>query len=135
MPAFRIVVAAHGELASGFVTAARLICGEMDHVRAVGLEPGDSPESFAERLSEACGDPEQPLLILTDLVGGTPHNVAMAVVRRRSSAFLVSGANLAVLVEAATSMDALDADAVERLVAAGRAALCDAASLAASRSS
>lgn len=135
MPGFRIVVAAHGELASGFVSAARLICGAMDHVQAVGLEPEDSPESFAERLAAACGDPDTPVLVLTDLVGGTPHNVALAVVRRRRAAVLISGANLAVLIEAATSVDALDDDAVERLVTAGRAALTDGASLVASRSS
>jgi mannose/fructose-specific phosphotransferase system component IIA len=134
MPGFRIVVAAHGELASGFLAAARLICGDMDRVVAVGLQPDDSPEAFAERLADACGEPEDPVLVLTDLVGGTPHNVAMAIVRRRPSAFLLSGANLAVLIEAATSLDALDDDAVERLVTAGRAALTDAASLAASRS-
>jgi mannose/fructose-specific phosphotransferase system component IIA len=134
MPAFRIVVAAHGELASGFLAAARLICGDLDRVTAVGLEPEDSPESYAERLAAACGAPDEPVLVLTDLVGGTPHNVALAIVHRRPSAVLVSGVNLAVLIEAATSMDALDDDAVERLVAAGRAALSDAVSLAASRS-
>ena len=134
MPGFRIVVAAHGELASGLVSAAHLICGQIDHVQAVGLQPEESPESFAERLSTACGDPGQPVLVLTDLVGGTPHNVALAVIRRRSSAVLISGANLAVLIEAATSVDALDDDAVERLVMAGRAALTDGASLVASRS-
>jgi len=133
MPAFRIVVAAHGELASGLLSAARLICGDVDRVAAVGLEPEDSPESYAERLAAACGSADEPVLVLTDLVGGTPHNVAMTIVRRRPSAHLVSGVNLAVLIEAATSMDALDDDAVERLVAAGRAALSDAASLAASR--
>jgi mannose/fructose-specific phosphotransferase system component IIA len=47
---------------------------------------------------------------------------------------VISGVNLAVLVEAATSTDALDAATVERLVALGRGALSDASSLAASRS-
>lgn len=134
MRAFRIVVAAHGDLAEAFVSAASLICGQIDDLHAVGLRPGDSPESFSERLHAASGPVDDPLLILTDLVGGTPHNVAMAVVRRRPSAVLVSGVNLAVLIEAATSTDALDADTQERLVRLGRAALADAASLAASRS-
>lgn len=133
MRAFRIVVAGHGDLAAGFLSAAALICGEIDGVEAVSLLPEDSPETFAARLATACGDPEQPVLVLTDLVGGTPHNVALAMVRRRSSAVLISGANLAVLIEAATSMDALDDAAVERLVATGRAALTDGASLVASR--
>ncbi len=134
MPAFRIVVAAHGDLASGFVSAGRLIAGEIEDLQAVGLYPDDTPEAFAERLAAACGDPDRPVLILTDLVGGTPHNVAMAVIRRRPSAALISGANLAVLIEAAMSMDALDDDAVSSLVETGRAALTDAASLVASRS-
>lgn len=134
MRAFRIVVAGHGDLAPGFLSAAALICGALDRIEAVSLLPEDSPETFAERLAAACGDPEQSVLILTDLVGGTPHNVALAMVRRRSSAVLISGANLAVLIEAATSMDALDDASVERLVATGRAALTDGASLVASRS-
>ena len=133
MRAYRIVVAAHGDLADAFVSAASMICGLIDDLHAVGLRPEDSPESFMERLVAACGPADDPLLILTDLVGGTPHNVAMAVIRRRPSAVLVSGVNLAVLIEAATSTDALDADTQERLVALGRMALADAASLVASR--
>lgn len=133
MRAFRIVVAAHGDLADGFVSAASLICGEIAGLHPVGLRPDDSPESFLERLQDACGDPDEPLLILTDLIGGTPHNVALAVVRRRPSAVLISGVNLAVLIEAATSTDALDAPSQERLVELGRTALANAASLLASR--
>lgn len=132
MPAFRIVVAAHGDLADAFVSAARLICGQSADLHAVGLRPDDSPESFGERLEAACG-PDEPVLLLTDLVGGTPHNVAMAVARRRSSAVLISGVNLAVLVEAATTPDVLDTALVERLVREGRGALLDAAGLVASR--
>jgi PTS system mannose-specific IIA component len=133
MPAFRMVVAAHGDLADAFVDAARLICGQLADLHAVGLRPNESPESFAERLEAACG-PDTPLLLLTDLVGGTPHNVAMAMSRRRTAAFLISGVNLAVLVEAATNPDVLDATLVERLVREGRGALMDEAGLVASRS-
>lgn len=133
MRAFRIVVAAHGDLADAFLAAARLICGELHEIHAVALRPEDSPESFADRLDAACG-PDEPLLILTDLVGGTPHNVALAAIRRRTSAVLISGVNLAVLIEAATTIDALDAALVERLVSGGRGALTDAATLVASRS-
>jgi mannose/fructose-specific phosphotransferase system component IIA len=133
MRAFRIVVAAHGDLADALLAAARLICGELHEMHAVALRPDDSPESFSERLDAACG-PDEPVLILTDLVGGTPHNVALAAIRRRTSAVLISGVNLAVLIEAATTIDALDAALVERLVSGGRGALTDAATLVASRS-
>jgi mannose/fructose-specific phosphotransferase system component IIA len=132
MRAYRIVVAAHGDLADAFVSAASLICGRIHDLHPVGLRPDDSPESFAERLHAACGV-DVPLLILTDLVGGTPHNVAMAVTRQRPSAVLISGVNLAVLIEAATSVDVLDGAAIDRLVALGREALADVGSILASR--
>ena len=132
MRSFRIVVAAHGELADAFVSAATLICGVLHDVRPIGLSPDDSPESFSERLSAAIAG-DGPVLILTDLVGGTPHNVALTLARRMPAAIVISGVNLAVLVEAATSTDALDPVTVERLVALGRGALSDASTLAVSR--
>ena len=133
MQGFGILVAAHGGLAAALLSTAELICGRLERVRVVGLEPEDSPESFAERFFAAAGDPAEPLLILTDLVGGTPHNVALAALRRLPAATLISGVNLAVLIEAATSGDALDGAFVERLVASGREALVDGASLLALR--
>ena len=133
MRPFRIVVAGHGDLAGALVSSAQLICGMVDDLHAIGLRPDDSPESFGERLAAATAT-DGPVLILTDLVGGTPHNVAMAVARRQPAAVLISGVNLAVLIEAATTSDALDTALVERLVVGGRGALTDAASLVASRS-
>jgi mannose PTS system EIIA component len=130
---FRIVIAAHGDLAGALLATAELICGQLDDVVAVGLLATDSPETFTERFMVAAGDPGRPLLILTDLAGGTPHNVALAATRRLPNAALISGANLAVLVEAAMSTDALDGALVDRLVANGREALVDASALLATR--
>jgi mannose/fructose-specific phosphotransferase system component IIA len=130
---FRIVVAAHGDLAGALLSTAELICGRLEGVHAVGLLPADSPETYAERLLAVAGDPDDNLLILTDLVGGTPHNVALLATRRLPKAVLISGVNLAVLIEAAMSTDALDGESVERLVASGREALVNASRLLSTR--
>ena len=130
---FRIVVAAHGDLAGALLATAQLICGQLTDVHAVGLLPDDSPEAFNERFMAVAGDPDRPLLILTDLAGGTPHNVALAATRDLPKATLISGVNLAVLIEAAMCDDALDGAFVERLVANGREALVDASRLLATR--
>ncbi len=135
MRAFRIVVAAHGELAAGLASAAQLICGQISGLVAVDLDPTDAPETFAERLAAAAPNPDEPLLLLTDLVGGTPHNVALALAHRRPAAVVISGVNLAVVMEAAMTDEALGPALVGRLVEAGRSALSDGASLVASRSS
>ncbi len=130
---FRIVVAAHGDLAGAFIATAELICGRLEDVHAVRLLPTDSPETFGERLLAAAGDPAGKLLILTDLVGGTPQNVALVATRRLPRAVLISGVNLAVLIEAATSIETLDGETVERLVVSGREALVNPSQLLAAR--
>lgn len=130
---FRIVVAAHGDLARALVATAELICGALDDVAAVGLDPTDTPETYRDRLLAALGDPTQPVLVLADLVGGTPHNVALAATRIAPHAVVISGVNLAVVIEAATSLDALDSASMERLVTSGREALVDGTALLAAR--
>lgn len=133
MRGFRIVIAAHGDLATALLSAAELICGPTDELRAVGIRPEDSPESYGERLAAAIGEPGLPVLVLADLAGGTPNNVALSQVRGRPSAFVISGVNLAVVMEAAMSIDVLDRAAVDRLVELGREGLVDAGTLLASR--
>ncbi|HEY6057261.1 MAG TPA: hypothetical protein VIV06_04475, partial [Candidatus Limnocylindrales bacterium] len=73
-----------------------------------------------ERIRSSVDDPSQPVLFLTDMVGGTPHNVVVSTLRLLPRGVCLSGVNLAVLVEAATSLQSLDAGAIDQLVATGR---------------
>lgn len=127
--AFRIVVASHGELARAMLDSAAMICGPVSDSVAVDLQPGQSPEDYGQALRSAMGDDGRPVLILTDLVGGTPHNVASLIcLENRGTALstvCVSGTNLGLLLEAATSVQSLDADTIAQLVDAGRASIVD----------
>lgn len=123
MRPFDVLVVSHGELADAMVAAAFMICGETDGVAAVGLAPDDSPETFAERL-EAAVDQRRPTLILSDLLGGTPHNVACLAARRRGVR-CIAGANLGLLIEAITTREELDDRLVDRLVPLARAGVVD----------
>lgn len=133
MREFRIVVVVHGDLAMALVGAATLICGQLDDVHAVGLFPDDAPETLSDRLLSVVGDSDDAVLVLADLAGGTPHNVALVAMRRLPRARLISGVNLAVLLEAAMGAGVLDDALVERLVTGGRAALVDAGRLLATK--
>ena len=119
MRPFRILVASHGDLARALLSSAQLICGRADDVGAIGLHPDESPESFGERLRTELGDDPRAVLVLTDLYGGTPHNVA-AVVTRGARAFCISGVNLGLVIEAITTTDELDEALVARFVALAR---------------
>jgi mannose/fructose-specific phosphotransferase system component IIA len=126
--AFRMVIAGHGTLPASLLKTAELICGEIPDVAAVGLRASDSPDRYAEELRAAIGRDGAAagdVLVLCDLLGGTPYNVAAAISRRSPRVVCVAGANLAMVVEAALATEPLAGPLVERLLEAGRAGIAE----------
>lgn len=131
MRQFDLLVASHGGLAAALLDAAAMICGPAERATAVGLDPTDTPEAYRDRLLAAI-TPGRPTLILTDLYGGTPQNVAVATARS-AELRLISGVNLGLLIEALTADEPLGDALVERLVASARDSIVDLAALLAAR--
>ncbi|MFI5258643.1 MAG: PTS sugar transporter subunit IIA [Candidatus Limnocylindrales bacterium] len=133
MRAFRIVIAGHGTLPAALLATAELICGPLADAVAVGLEPHESPDGYATALRAAIDGEHNPahagrarrVLVLTDLLGGTPYNLASAIARRSPRIVCLSGANLAMAVEAALADGDLDDALVERLVEVGQAGIVE----------
>jgi mannose/fructose/sorbose-specific phosphotransferase system IIA component len=121
---FDVLIASHGSLASAMLEAAGMICGDHSDTTAIGLEPDESPEAFGNRLEGAI-TAHRRTLVLTDLYGGTPHNVACALTRRNHTIRCVAGVNLGLLIEAITCDEELDDSLVERLVTSARDAVVD----------
>lgn len=124
MRPFDIVVVSHGGLADAMVAAASMICGDLERVIPVGLDPTDSPETFGERLSSAI-DEGRSTLILSDLYGGTPHNVACVLAGRNAAVRCISGTNLGLLIEAISTSEELDDQLVDRLISLAREGVVD----------
>ena len=134
MREYRIVVAAHSGLAAALVRSAELICGELRDVTAVGIAPSESPETFATELRRAIELDDRPVLVLTDLDGGTPSIVAATIAAGRTRTAVLAGATLGMLVEAATAPGGIDGGATARLVEMGRAGIVDVTARLADRS-
>ncbi len=125
MRSFRIVIAGHGTLPAAMLATAELICGEIPDLTAVGLASTETPDHYADSLRAAIGHDHRPILVLADLLGGTPFNVASAIARRSPRLVCVAGVNLAMVVEAALSVGALDDALVERLIEVGRSGIVE----------
>lgn len=125
MGSFRIVLAGHGDFAEALRTTTEMIVGPVPGMAALGLDASESPDQFADRMRAALGHDATPVLVLADLLGGTPFNVASAIARRSPRIVCLAGVNLAMAVEAATSRDTLDDRLVERLMTAGREGIVD----------
>ena len=94
-----IVLVSHGELGDALIQAAEMIVGSAERVLAVPLLPGESPDSFDEKLDSVLHTiVGEETLILIDLFGGTPYNVAARRVLK-PNVECVTGVNLPILLE------------------------------------
>lgn len=94
---FGIIVVGHGDFPQGLVNGAEMILGEQEALVAVPLLPTDSPESYLEKLLNITNSYDN-IVILADLKGGTPQNLASFVVKEKGCS-LITGVNLPMLLE------------------------------------
>ncbi len=100
-----VVVVTHGDFGEALVRAAEMIVGKQENVRTVALLPEESPAGFGDKLDAALADLDgQDILLLIDLFGGTPCNVSSRRVLQPNTE-VITGMNMAMLIEALTSRD------------------------------
>ena len=102
----RIILATHGNFATGILQSASMIFGEQPNVAAVTLQPNEGPDDVRRKMEEAVAsfeDPEQ-VLILVDLWGGTPFNQSNGLIAGHEDKWaIVAGLNLPMLIDAYAS--------------------------------
>lgn len=107
------------------MTTAALMTGPLDGVAAVSLEAECSLETFMNKVQMVLEqmDDKQGVLILADLLGGTPANVA-ASLAKCSNVQVVTGINLPMLLEVYMVRQTADLQALTELaIQAGRGAV------------
>ena len=121
----RILIAGHGDLPEALLSSARMIGGELPDVASLGLFPGETPQGFRDRMLQQLAETPADL-ILTDLVGGTPDNVAGLLAKAGQLGdvrWILAGASLPLLLELALSVTPVDELDPEELIAETGAAV------------
>lgn len=115
-----LLLVCHGQIGQALLDAAIDILGENPmRTLNLGVSPDDSPEAICERgltLLAQLPDDEQ-VLVLTDMLGSTPCNVA-AKLRSNQGFQLVTGLNLPMLLHVLNHAD----KGLEQLAASAQAA-------------
>jgi mannose/fructose-specific phosphotransferase system component IIA len=119
--AVRGVVLAHGLLAEGLVDAARQITGAGDEVLIARSNRGLSPVAFVEEVRRLFGN--GPGIIFTDLPSGSCYLTARRLHREGLQLLVISGVNLAVLLDFIMHRDLALTELGPRLLEKGRAAI------------
>ncbi|MCH4169920.1 MAG: PTS mannose transporter subunit IIA [Lactobacillus sp.] len=93
----RIIFISHNQLAVGLKAAVEMIAGPQKQLEAHGLMPGEKPDDIIQQIRQTI-QPEQQVLILADLVGGSMCNAAMALLDL-PNVTLLGGMNLALALQ------------------------------------
>ncbi len=75
-----ILIVSHGHLAEALISSAEILVGRMEKIKAVSIWPGDNKEEIQERIEKEIKeiDNGEGVIILTDLLGGTPTNLSLS---------------------------------------------------------
>lgn len=117
-----MVLVTHGRLAEEFVAATEHVVGEQEALRAICIGPDDDMERRRADIIEAVGQVDQGegVVVLTDMFGGTPSNLAISVMEK-GKIEVIAGINLPMLIKLASVRGAGKLDeAVEAAQEAGR---------------
>lgn len=125
-----VILVSHGEFAPGLMQALSMLAGERSDLLAAGLKDGTSADDFAEsfaKVLEPVG-PEDEILLLGDLIGGSPLTTACNVISEKGfskNTRVIGGMNLPVALSALLMKDTLnDPDLlVESILSEGQSAL------------
>lgn len=95
-----IVLVSHGRLAEEFAEALEHVVGKQDQLVTIGLFPNDDIEAKREEILKAVEGVEsgEGVVILTDMFGGTPSNLAHSLLEGREVE-IVAGMNLPLLIK------------------------------------
>ena len=98
-----LVIVTHGRLAEEFIFAMEHVVGPQTAVEAICIGPDDDMERRRQDILQACGrvDCGDGVILLTDMFGGTPSNLAISVMEQ-TRAEVIAGLNLPMLIKLAS---------------------------------
>lgn len=115
-----LVLVTHGRLAAEFVTAMEHVVGPQQAVEAICIGPDDDMEARRDDIANAVArvDDGDGVILLTDLFGGTPSNLAISLMSA-GRVEVIAGINLPMLIRLAGARHTMK---VKAAVAAAREA-------------
>ncbi len=117
-----LVIVTHGHLADELVKAMEHVVGDQENVAAISIGPDDDMDHRRTDILHAITavDAGKGVVLLTDMFGGTPSNLAISTMDRADTE-VIAGVNLPMLVKLASVRGTCEmAEAIELAQEAGR---------------
>lgn len=96
-----IILASHGDFATGALSCAKLLVGQQDNITTLSVESDSNIEDLRQQLLNKYQhvNNDKGVLILTDIIGGTPCNLAMELALKNNNITVYTGFNVPILLE------------------------------------
>ena len=117
-----LVIVTHGRLADEFVAALEHVVGPQKMIETICIGPDDRMDNRRQDILDAVAraDTGTGVIVLTDMFGGTPSNLAISILKE-AKIEVIAGVNLPLLVKLAGVRKTADLEtAVKEAYAAGR---------------
>ncbi|MEA1938634.1 MAG: PTS sugar transporter subunit IIA [Pseudomonadota bacterium] len=117
-----ILLVTHGQIGQAYIETLELISGKQDHLAALAVGPDDDMEECRTAIIDKVRDLDagSGVIVLTDMFGGTPSNLAISVMDA-CPVEVLAGVNLPMLIKLTEiRSDTILAEAAEAAAAAGR---------------
>lgn len=118
---YGVIVATHGNYASGLKTTIKLVCGDMENLRTIDYTAGMSVYELDEQYDKVMAELKMydKVIFLTDIFGGTPFNRAVMKYSESKNIKILAGVNFTLVYSALTAdSDNFEEDIAEIIEAA-----------------
>jgi mannose PTS system EIIA component len=104
-----MILVTHGKLADEFVHAMEHVVGKQADIKTVCIGPSDDMEKRRREIADAIKavDTGEGAIILTDLFGGTPSNLAISLMQA-GKVEVIAGINLPMLIRLAKARNCMN---------------------------
>ena len=120
------VIVSHGQVANELVAAAEAVVGDLAHIVAVSIGWHDDVEMAQDEIRRAIDSVSSGngVLLLTDMFGGTPTNIA-AMFLQENEVEIVTGVNLPMVIKlASTTREITLHELAKEVEEQGKEAIC-----------
>ncbi|GMG97547.1 PTS sugar transporter subunit IIA [Tepidimicrobium xylanilyticum] len=108
-----VLVITHGKFGIELLKSVEMIMGEQEDAKALGLQLGDNVDDLRNEVEKIILENEKEdkeTIIFVDILGGSPSNIALYVLKKHNSVKLVTGVNMPMLIEIFQSRDLVELD-------------------------
>ncbi len=96
------LIITHGLFGIELVKSVEMIMGEQEDVKALGLSLGESVDELRNTADNIIAENEKAgidTIIMADILGGSPSNIALYLLKKYKRVKLITGVNMLILIE------------------------------------